>query len=119
MLQGRRVFGFSGIAGNDGFRQTLESFGCDLAGFTGFADHYQYSIDDGLILQRAAQQFGAEVVCTTEKDYARLARQMPWSVDVAVMGVDMSLGNHQTAFENEVVKRLAGPINSYPDRRAP
>ncbi len=119
MLQGRRVFGFSGIAGNDGFRQTLESLGCDLVGFTGFADHYQYSIDDGIALQRVAHQLGADVVCTTEKDYVRLARQMPWAVDLAVIGADMSLGNHQAAFENDVVQHLAGPINSYSDRRAP
>ena len=118
-LQGRTVFGFSGIAGNDGFRQTLESLGCDLAGFTGFADHYPYSIDDGIALQRVAHQVGAEVVCTTEKDYARLTHQMPWSVDVAVMGVDMSLGNHQAAFENEVVRHLGGSIDPFHDRKAP
>ena len=27
-LRGRKVFGFSGIAGNEGFRKTLESLGC-------------------------------------------------------------------------------------------
>ena len=67
-LRDRRVFGFSGIAGNDGFKETLESLGCDLAGFTGFADHHWYSDDDVATLLRAAGQSGADLVCTTEKD---------------------------------------------------
>ena len=105
-LRGRRVFGFSGIAGNDGFRETLESLGCVLTGFIGFADHHRYSDDDVAILLHAAGRTGADVVCTTEKDYIRLARRMPWPVDLAVIGIKMSLGSHQTTFENDVISRL-------------
>ena len=105
-LRGRRVFGFSGIAGNEGFRKTLESLECDLAGFIGFGDHYRYSSDDVMTLLRAAGQSGADVVCTTEKDYVRFSRPMPWSVDLAVIGVDISLESRQAAFEKDVVNHL-------------
>jgi len=105
-LRDRRVFGFSGIAGNDGFKETLESLGCDLAGFTGFADHHWYSDDDVAALLRAAGQSGADLVCTTEKDVIRLAHQMPLSVDLTVIGIDISLGSRQAAFEKDIVSRL-------------
>jgi len=105
-LRDRRVFGFSGIAGNDGFKETLESLGCDLAGFTGFADHHWYSDDDVAALLRAAGQSGADLVCTTEKDVIRLAHQMPLPVDLAVIGIDVSLGSRQAAFEKDIVSRL-------------
>ena len=105
-LWDRRVFGFSGIAGNDGFRETLESLGCDLTGFTGFADHHPYSSDDVAALLHAAGQSGAEILCTTEKDSIRLARKRPWPIDLVVIGIDMSLGSRQAAFEEAVVSRL-------------
>jgi tetraacyldisaccharide 4'-kinase len=105
-IRGKRVFGFSGIAGNDGFRKTLESLECVLTGFIGFADHHRYSADDVAILLHAAGRTGADVVCTTEKDYVRLARRMPWPVDLVVIGIRMSLGSHQTTFENDVISRL-------------
>jgi tetraacyldisaccharide 4'-kinase len=105
-LRDRRVFGFSGIAGNDGFKETLESLGCDLAGFTGFADHHWYSDDDVATLLRAAGQSGADLVCTTEKDVIRLALKRPWPVDLVVIGIDMSLGSRQAAFEKDIVSRL-------------
>jgi tetraacyldisaccharide 4'-kinase len=105
-LRDKRAFGFSGIAGNNGFRQTLESLGCDLAGFTGFADHHRYSDDDLAALLRAAGRSGADVVCTTEKDFIRLALKRPWPVDLVVIGIDMSLGSRQAAFEKDIVGRL-------------
>ncbi|MFZ1957333.1 MAG: tetraacyldisaccharide 4'-kinase [Desulfobacterales bacterium] len=105
-LRDRRVFGFSGIAGNDGFRETLELLGCDLTGFTGFADHHPYSSDDVAALLHAAGQSGAEILCTTEKDFIRLAHKRPWPIDLVVIGIDMSLGSRQAAFEEAVVSRL-------------
>lgn len=105
-LRDRRVFGFSGIAGNNGFKESLESLGCDLVGFTGFADHHWYSDDDVAALLRAAGQSGADVVCTTEKDFIRLALQRPWPVDLVVIGIDVSLGGRQAAFEKDIVSRL-------------
>jgi tetraacyldisaccharide 4'-kinase len=107
-LRGRSVFGFAGIAGNDGFKETLTSLGCELAGFAGFADHHRYSTADVAALLQAAGRSGADLVCTTEKDYSRLAEHLPWSVDVAVIGIEMSLGSRQAAFEKAVISRL-GP----------
>jgi tetraacyldisaccharide 4'-kinase len=105
-LRDVKVFGFSGIAGNEGFRETLEALGCNLTGFTGFADHHRYSSDDVASLMRAAVQSGADVISTTEKDYIRLVHQLPLHVDLVVIGIDISLGSCQTGFEKDVVSRL-------------
>ncbi len=105
-LRGKRVFGFAGIAGNDGFKETLTTLGCDLAGFAGFADHHRYSIADLAALLQAAGQSGADLICTTEKDYTRFAEHLSWPVDLAVVGIRMSLGGCQAAFEADLVSRL-------------
>ncbi|MDP4726132.1 MAG: hypothetical protein NWS07_02460, partial [Desulfobacterales bacterium] len=57
-------------------------------------------------LLHAAGQSGAEILCTTEKDSIRLARKRPWPIDLVVIGIDMSLGSRQAAFEEAVVSRL-------------
>ena len=43
IFNGKRVFAFLGIARNDDFRKTVESFKCKVTGFSGFPDHHQYS----------------------------------------------------------------------------
>lgn len=118
MLRGRRVFGFSGIAVNNDFKLTLESIGCELAGFAGFADHHPYSRDDVKALLRSVYHSGADIVCTTEKDYVRLSPQMPLPIDLAVMGVDMSLGSRREAFEDDIVRHLTNPRGSTSELRA-
>ncbi len=107
-LRGRNVFGFSGIAGNERFRQALESLGCHLVGFNGFADHHPYSRAEVTTLRRIAVQSGADVVCTTEKDFVRLARRGTWPLELAVIDVELSLVGRRSAFEEDVVSVLSG-----------
>ena len=109
ILRGRKVFGFSGMAVNDNFRMTLESLDCELAGFVGFADHYSYTNEDITFLLQSASRAGADTLCTTEKDYVRLAQYMPLSANLAVIGVDISLGNNQAAFKKDIVRCLNNP----------
>lgn len=64
---GRKVYGFCGLANPEAFRRTLESLGCDVAGFRAFPDHHRYTPWD---LRDAAPE-GA-VLVTTEKDAVKL-----------------------------------------------
>jgi tetraacyldisaccharide 4'-kinase len=105
-LRGKSVYGFSGIAANEDFKQTLATLGCHLVGFTGFADHHRYATDELAALVQAAARSGAELICTTEKDYVRIGRRMPTSVDLAVIGIEMSLRSRQADFIQAVVGRL-------------
>lgn len=90
-LKGRRVAAFSGIADNDRFRDGLRALGCDVVAFHGFPDHHPYG---GMELRRiadAASDRSAELVVTTEKDYARIAHRLAWPTPTAAVGVRMRL----------------------------
>jgi len=98
-LQNKAVFAFSGIGGNTDFFCTVENFGCRLSGFLGFPDHHRYSHDDLEQVQNRAADSGAELLVTTEKDYARIAHPgFTPSLDLAVIGIDTVFGEEKAAF---------------------
>ena len=106
LLHDKKVFGFCGMAENNNFKQTLESIDCELVGFNGFTDHHPYSNKDIMSLLRSASRAGADTLCTTEKDYVRLSRYMPLSLDLAVLGVEISLGDNLVAFGKDIIRYL-------------
>ena len=117
LLRGRRVVAFSGIARNDEFKRMLLSLGCDLAGFTGFADHHWYAAEDVGRLIDQVRQTGAGLVITTDKDYARIHDQVKWPVDLAVIGIKISFmgqsGRFRPVFKGPAGKDRAGTIISW------
>ena len=106
-IAGRRVFAFSGLAGNDGFRQTLTGLNIALCGFIGYADHHAYTVDDRDHILDSANAVGADCLCTTDKDAVKLSQLPAWPLDLAVMGVDVDLGDDAVPLEKELRSRLA------------
>lgn len=104
ILKGRKVFAFSGIARNDDFRRTLHEFSCDIKGFLGFPDHHRYSDNDLLRILATVRRSGADLVMTTEKDYARIHHRITWPIDLMLLGVEISFGNDDNAF-NAYIRR--------------
>jgi len=96
-LQNRRVLAFAGIAKNDDFLHTVESFKCDIAEFIGFEDHHRYSDNDLSRMLRLAEKTNVEFLITTEKDYARIANRIAWPNDLVVIGIQISFINDPTA----------------------
>ncbi len=107
VLAGRRVIAFSGIARNDDFRQTVEGFHCDATGFFEFPDHHPYSERDFSDITQAAKKTAAEMLITTEKDYARIASHIAWPLDLIVIGVKVSFGEDEQRFDEFLKQRLA------------
>jgi tetraacyldisaccharide 4'-kinase len=107
IIKGRNVFAFSGIARNEDFIHTVESFGCDVSGFAGFSDHHKYSDEDINKILRAAKDAGAEIVCTTEKDYARLGHSKSWPIDLVIIGIEIAFGDDEAAFNADIQNRLS------------
>jgi tetraacyldisaccharide 4'-kinase len=93
-----KVFGFSGIARNDHFRQTVEDIGFNTGGFSIFSDHHRYSGEDLEKIFQAAQKGGADCLITTEKDYARISDQMPLPMDLIVVGVQIAFSEDGREF---------------------
>ncbi len=101
-----KVFGFSGIARNDHFRQTVEEIGFNTVGFSEFSDHHRYSADELAGIVRAAQQGRAECLITTEKDYARITHLLPLPMDLVVVGVRISFNADDREFMSFIRSRL-------------
>lgn len=107
IIAGRRVFAFSGIANNDDFLQTLNSFDCEVIGFKGFSDHYTYSDDDLDRIFTSAKNASADMLLTTEKDYARIAHNLEkCPIEIGIIGIEISFGNDAAAFEQFIVNSL-------------
>lgn len=105
-LAGRRVFAFSGIAANEAFRCSLTGRGVEIDGFIGFADHHAYTPTDVDRILGAARTAGADCLCTTDKDWVKLPRQVTWPLELAVVGVDINLGGDAPGFEKQLRSRL-------------
>ncbi len=108
IFKGKRVFAFSGIASNDDFRRTIESFKCKLENFSGFPDHHPYSNGELDEIVKSAMDLSAEFIFTTEKDYVRIAHKIKWPIHLVVIGIEISFGENDIAFKSFIKRRLQG-----------
>jgi tetraacyldisaccharide 4'-kinase len=105
-FKNKRVFAFSGIASNDDFRRTIESFQCKLENFSEFPDHHQYSEKELDKVVRSAMDVSAEFIFTTEKDYVRIAHKIKWPMDLVIIGIEISFGTNDIAFKSFIISQL-------------
>jgi tetraacyldisaccharide 4'-kinase len=103
-----KVFGFSGIARNDDFQDTVKRLGFPVTGFLEFCDHHRYSQADLKVILRTAKETGACRLITTEKDHVRLAGMGALSLDLVVVGVKVCFGDGQGDFTAFIKGRLQG-----------
>jgi tetraacyldisaccharide-1-P 4'-kinase len=101
------VFGFSGIARNAEFQNTVKDLGFNAAGFMEFSDHHRYTVHDLSFIQSKAERAGARCLITTEKDLVRLSPQNPFPLPLIVVGVKISFGNHREQFISFLKQQLA------------
>jgi len=107
-LKNRKVFTFAGIARNNDFFHTVESFKCDTADFLGFEDHHRYSDNDLNRIFSLAEKANVEFLITTEKDYARIANRTTLPVDLVVIGIEISFINDDSkAFADFIKNNLS------------
>ena len=102
---GKQVVAFSGIAGNDHFRKSLDVFKCDLLEFFGFPDHYMYTAGDIERISKSVRDGKADFLMTTEKDFARMGGKFIFPVDIFVVGVKMCL-KEEKSFRDFILSKL-------------
>ena len=102
-----KVFVFSGIAKNQSFLAGARQAGLNVAGARFFPDHYAYTAEDFRRLQNAAQDAGAEMLVTTEKDHAKLQGRL--AVPLAVFGVQINFFGREQAFNDYFLQALNLP----------
>jgi tetraacyldisaccharide 4'-kinase len=101
------VFGFSGIARNADFQDTVRDLGFKAAGFVEFSDHHRYLERDLGAIQSKAEKSGARRLITTEKDLVRLLPHNPFTLELIVVGVKVSFGDAEPEFMSFLRNRLS------------
>jgi tetraacyldisaccharide 4'-kinase len=100
------VYGFSGLARNDRFRQTLKEMGCNVRGYRPFADHHTYTDAELHALLEAARKTGADYLITSEKDWVRIRHKLPLALELVVLGVRPDFGRDAEAFSAFINRHL-------------
>ncbi len=112
-LNGRKAFLFSGIADNGSFRKTIEHLNILVSDHLEFADHYRYNKKDIKTIIESARKSGADLIITTEKDYARLCDNIDWKMDMAVIGIKIDWTVNGVENEDEFIDFISRRISIY------
>lgn len=76
VLYKKRVLAFSGIQRPDAFFSVLKDLGAIVVYELPFSDHYVFSDDDFKVIEKMAILYNAEMLVTTEKDFARISQDI-------------------------------------------
>ncbi len=76
-LVGGTAVAFCGIANADSFRNLVRELGVTVVGERIFSDHHDYGPEDIRTVLRLAEDTGAEMLLTTEKDACKVAPLLP------------------------------------------
>ena len=106
-LNDEKVFGFSGIARNHDFQDTVKNLGFRVAGFVEFSDHHRYTAQDFSHILAAAEKANARRLITTEKDLVRIPPENPFHLDLVVVGVRVSFGPESRILSAFLKNRLS------------
>ncbi len=110
-LQNRRVFLFSGIARNKDFQKSVSLHGAEIRDALAFKDHYCYSTADLGRIKNAAVAAQAELIVTTEKDFARIDSRMDWPMDLWAIGIRLTFPDQTNGFEAFIRRKLDAAHN--------
>jgi tetraacyldisaccharide 4'-kinase len=105
-LDRRRFFAFCGIGYPQSLHRQLSNFAGSYVGHHWFGDHHEYTLRDLRAVENAARSAGAEIMLTTEKDWAKVASLDP-SVSLPIWRVEMRI-----EFANGDEQRLLAQIHS-------
>ncbi len=81
-FKNKKVFAFCGIGNPDSFINTLKNMDYEVVGSKIFDDHYNYTDNCLTEIKKQAQNIGAEIILTTQKDWTKIrllesAKDMP------------------------------------------
>ncbi len=103
-LGGKKAMLFSGIADNHAFKKTVESLNIQVKAHLEFMDHYRYNRKDIESIILNGKESGADLIITTEKDYARLCDEIfDWKMDLAVIGIDIDWSVNGEKYDTEFI----------------
>jgi tetraacyldisaccharide 4'-kinase len=107
-LRGMKVFLFAGIGNPDAFREQFPNH----VGHHWFNDHWSYRADDLRQLQQEAEQAGADLLVTTEKDWVKIVYLMDRASAIPIWRAELALnfeGDDETRLLQLIQSRLKSP----------
>ena len=107
-LAGRTVVALSALGNPDAFECALEGLGARVVRLR-FADHHAYTVADYAAISQLAEEAGAELVVTTEKDAVKLPPPPGDCPQIAVLGCDLDILSGEDAVE-ELLSRVAALV---------
>lgn len=117
-LRGRKVLAFSAIAVPESFEHFVEELGAEIVYRQRFLDHHRFSDDELAALVQCAQESGAEMLVTTEKDAVRLPADWKPALDVYYLRVEIKILSGVKDFE-AAVSRICFPKQELRTTRPP
>jgi tetraacyldisaccharide 4'-kinase len=71
-LKGKKIFAFCGIGNPDAFFNTIKDIGAELVGSKAYNDHYHYTDACLIEISKQAEELGADLILTTQKDWTKV-----------------------------------------------
>jgi len=119
MLATRRAAAFCGIGNPDGFRHTLDSLGCQVAGFRSFPDHHAYPPSDLAELEAWIEGLGdVDIVLCTQKDLVKLNCSVLASRDLWAVSIGLGVTHGRELLERRLLSLLDPSHGNRPDSSA-
>lgn len=109
-VKNKRLGAFAGIGRPDDFFRTVRDLGADLVHSTALPDHYPLTVDllASLVEEASAKQ--PELWLTTEKDWVRLPSDLPDSMELLILAVEIDLDGDGSLLK-AVVQESLGTFN--------
>ena len=107
-LCGKRLAAFCGIGNPAGFRHTLESCGCEIAGLHTFPDHHKYSRESIRMVADWCRELGKiDALVCTHKDLVKIGTKEIGAVPLFALTIGMQLLVGEELLEQLLADTLA------------
>ena len=105
-VKNKRLAAFAGIGRPDDFFRTIRYLGADLVHTTALPDHHPLTVEllDSLVEEASAKQ--PELWLTTEKDWVRLPSDLPDSMELMILAVEIDLDGDSSLLKAAVKESL-------------
>ncbi len=115
-IRGQSVAAFCGIGNPAGFRHTLETCGCRVAGFRAFPDHHRFTPKDLEMLAGWSRGFEASAVLCTCKDLVKLNAEQVAGRPLLGVRIELEFRGGQEALESRLKSILQSEITAIEGR---
>ncbi|MBI3098352.1 MAG: tetraacyldisaccharide 4'-kinase [Planctomycetes bacterium] len=106
---GKRVLALCAIGNPSAFLRTLDQMDLQIGATAIFRDHHLFTPDELDEAQRRGLSKKCEVLCTTEKDAARLDPRARWILPVAVLRISFTIRTGREILEQRLAGLFARP----------